>query len=173
MRIRQIVNRRLMSASSGSTSASAETTTGSRAIPQIGHEPGRSLTTSGCMGQVYLAPGPALRVTGGRGLLRRAAGIRGEIALRILAELLQAVMAAEVVSPSVVVSRSGCSTGVDRHAADGIFDGVENREPRMFRRRVRMVIGIHGRRDLAADARAGGGLIQLSEASTPGPWDGT
>ncbi len=56
MRIRQIVKRRLMSVSSGSTSESAETSTGSRAIPQIGHEPGRSLTTSGCMGQVYLAP---------------------------------------------------------------------------------------------------------------------
>ena len=49
---RLIQNRRVMSASSGSTSASAETVIGSKAIPQIGQDPGRSRLISGCIGQV-------------------------------------------------------------------------------------------------------------------------
>src|SRR5215510_3623427 len=45
--------------SSGSSSANATPAVyrGSRAIPQIGHEPGRSATTSGCMGQKYSTVG--------------------------------------------------------------------------------------------------------------------
>ena len=46
-------NRRVMSTSSGLGGSSRLTTLGSRAIPQIGHEPGPSCTTSGCMGQVW------------------------------------------------------------------------------------------------------------------------
>ena len=52
VRTRQIQNRRLMSSSSGSSSSSAATVIGSSAIPQIGQEPGRSRTISGCIGQV-------------------------------------------------------------------------------------------------------------------------
>lgn len=39
--------------------------TDSRAMPHFGQSPGRSLDTSGCIGQVYLAGTPAGRVTGG------------------------------------------------------------------------------------------------------------
>ncbi len=48
-----IQNRRVMSRSSGSSSSSAVTVSGSRAMPQIGQLPGRSLMTCGCIGQVY------------------------------------------------------------------------------------------------------------------------
>src|SRR5260370_5079000 len=46
-------NRRVMLASSGFCSSSAEITRGSRAIPQIGHDPGSARTISGCIGQTY------------------------------------------------------------------------------------------------------------------------
>ena len=54
-RIKLTQNRRLMSFNSAVSSAAgaAETANGSSAIPQIGHAPGLSLRTSGCMGQVY------------------------------------------------------------------------------------------------------------------------
>ena len=45
-------NRRVMSSSSGFLSSSV-TTRGSRAMPQIGQEPGPSRTISGCIGQVH------------------------------------------------------------------------------------------------------------------------
>ena len=50
---RLIQKRRVMSRSSGFSSASALTVRGSSAIPQIGHAPGPRRTISGCMGQVY------------------------------------------------------------------------------------------------------------------------
>ena len=50
-------NRRRMSASSGFSSCSSVTTRGSRAIPQIGHDPGPLRRISGCIGQVYVASG--------------------------------------------------------------------------------------------------------------------
>src|SRR6266566_6641555 len=46
-------NRLVMFASSGFFSSSVATILGSRAIPQIGHDPGSSRTISGCMGHVY------------------------------------------------------------------------------------------------------------------------
>ena len=51
--------RRVMSSSSGFGCSSSETFAGSSAIPQIGHEPGRSARISGCIGQVYSASGSA------------------------------------------------------------------------------------------------------------------
>src|SRR5207237_6507086 len=55
VRIKLTQNRRLMSFNSAVSSAAgaAETANDSSAIPQIGHAPGLSLRTSGCMGQVY------------------------------------------------------------------------------------------------------------------------
>ncbi len=76
-------------------------------------------------------------------------------------------MAAKVVSPSVVVGRSGCSTGVDGHAADGIFHSVEDRERRrMMRRPVRVVIGIHDRRDLGPSRAGRGGTAEVQRPDT-------
>src|SRR3979490_2283337 len=49
----QIQNRLVMSTSSRFFSSSAVTVLGSRAIPQIGHEPGLSRTIWGCIGHVY------------------------------------------------------------------------------------------------------------------------
>ena len=45
--------RRVMSRSSGFSSCTAVTVRGSRAMPQMGHDPGSGRTISGCMGQVY------------------------------------------------------------------------------------------------------------------------
>ena len=63
--------RRVMSTSSGlgaSVRSLALVITGSSAMPHIGQAPGRSLTTSGCMGHVYLVVGGwRLEVEGGRG----------------------------------------------------------------------------------------------------------
>ncbi len=44
--------RRAMSRNSGFSSVAAVTVRGSRAMPQMGHEPGAGRTISGCMGQV-------------------------------------------------------------------------------------------------------------------------
>ncbi len=44
-----------MSVSSGFSPSVAETVRGSSAMPQIGHDPGRSRTISGCIGQVHSA----------------------------------------------------------------------------------------------------------------------
>jgi hypothetical protein len=49
----EIQSRLVMLTSSGFFSSFAVTVLGSRAIPQIGHEPGVSLTISGCMEHVY------------------------------------------------------------------------------------------------------------------------
>src|SRR4029077_10208948 len=46
-------NRFVMSTSSGFGPSSTVTVRGSSAMPHLGHEPGRSLTTSGGIGQVY------------------------------------------------------------------------------------------------------------------------
>src|SRR6266853_4696600 len=46
-------NRRLISRNSGLSSSTAAALRGSSAIPQIGQEPGRLRTISGCIGQVY------------------------------------------------------------------------------------------------------------------------
>src|SRR5437764_14839579 len=51
-KIRLITKRRRMSSSSAFGASSSEAVIGSSAIPQIGHTPGLSLTTSGCMGHV-------------------------------------------------------------------------------------------------------------------------
>ena len=48
-------NRRVMSRSSALGPASAVTSTGSSAIPQIGHAPGPGCRISGCIGHVYSA----------------------------------------------------------------------------------------------------------------------
>src|SRR5688572_8737835 len=48
-----IQKRRVMSTSSGLGWSSRLTVLGSRAIPQIGQDPGSSRTISGCMGQTY------------------------------------------------------------------------------------------------------------------------
>ena len=48
-----IQKRRVMSTSSGLGASSRVTVLGSRAMPQIGQEPGSSRTISGCMGQTY------------------------------------------------------------------------------------------------------------------------
>src|SRR5579864_7695403 len=48
-----IKKRRVMSRSSGFSSAEAVTVRGSRAMPQIGQEPGSERTILGCIGQVY------------------------------------------------------------------------------------------------------------------------
>src|SRR5262245_31873286 len=47
-----IQKRRVMSTSSGLGASSTDTATGSNAMPQMGHVSGRSLTHSGCIGQV-------------------------------------------------------------------------------------------------------------------------
>jgi hypothetical protein len=44
--------RRVMSMRSGLGPASAVATSGSSAMPQIGHDPGPTCRTSGCIGQV-------------------------------------------------------------------------------------------------------------------------
>ena len=49
-------NRRVMSRNSWLGAASADTSTGSSAMPQIGQLPGPICRTSGCIGQVYVAP---------------------------------------------------------------------------------------------------------------------
>src|SRR3979490_2270711 len=49
----QIQNLLVMFTNSGFFSSSAVTVLGSRAMPQIGHEPGLSRTIWGCMGHVY------------------------------------------------------------------------------------------------------------------------
>ena len=53
-----IQNRRVMSTSSAFGPASEVTTSGSRAIPQIGQEPGLSRRISGCIGHVYSTTSP-------------------------------------------------------------------------------------------------------------------
>ena len=47
-----------MSASSGFGPCSAVTSTGSSAMPQIGHDPGSGCRISGCIGQVYSSAWP-------------------------------------------------------------------------------------------------------------------
>ena len=46
-------NRRRMSTSSTFSSSSSVTVIGSKAMPQMGHDPGSSFTISGCIGHVY------------------------------------------------------------------------------------------------------------------------
>ena len=48
-----IQKRRVMSTSSGFGASAMSATRGSRAMPHFGQAPGLSLTTSGCIGQVY------------------------------------------------------------------------------------------------------------------------
>ena len=48
-----IQNRRVMSTNSGFGASSRVIVLGSKAMPQIGHEPGSSRTISGCIGQTY------------------------------------------------------------------------------------------------------------------------
>ncbi len=68
-------SRRLMSMSSGFGAASSVTVRGSSAMPQIGHAPGASRTTSRCMGQTYSTL-PADCGTGGDAGAR-AGGVAG------------------------------------------------------------------------------------------------
>ena len=79
--------RRVMSRSSGLSSADAVTVRGSRAMPQIGHEPGAGRTISGCMGQVYSVRVEATGTSGSRamphegqapGLVSRTSGHMGQ-----------------------------------------------------------------------------------------------
>src|SRR6185503_3514182 len=62
-------NRRDMSRSSGFSSSSRVTTSGSRAIPQIGQLPGWSRMISGCIGQVSFFPGVVTVGSGARAIL--------------------------------------------------------------------------------------------------------
>ena len=64
-------NRRVMSRSSGFSSAAAVTVRGSSAMPQIGHDPGSGRTISGCIGQVYSVRAGG---SGNLGFQRHAAG---------------------------------------------------------------------------------------------------
>ena len=79
--------RRVMSRSSGLSSATAVTARGSRAMPQMGHDPGSGRTTSGCMGHVYSMRVAATGISGsnaiphdghGPGLLSRTSGHIGQ-----------------------------------------------------------------------------------------------
>src|ERR1700675_2171589 len=60
-------NRSRMELYSGSASTSAKASIGSRAMPQIGQEPGPSWTISGCIGQVYRASSFAVPTGSGTG----------------------------------------------------------------------------------------------------------
>jgi len=93
-----IQNRRRMSSNSGPGPSSADGIMGSSAIPHLGHAPGRSCTTSGCIGQVYFAPGGADALAGGLALAMNASGAA--------LELLQAMPAAEVIVLARVVERA-------------------------------------------------------------------
>src|SRR5262245_38537958 len=55
----------VMSFNSGFSSSSAEAVIGSKAIPQIGQEPGPSRTICGCIGQVYFPFGESADSTFG------------------------------------------------------------------------------------------------------------
>src|SRR5258708_5472890 len=61
-------NLRVMSRSSGFASAAVVTVRGSKAMPQIGHEPGSGRTISGCMGQVYSVRVAATGFSGSRAM---------------------------------------------------------------------------------------------------------
>src|SRR5690349_427667 len=65
VRTRQTQNRRFIEASSGLGSSVAITVRGSKAIPQLGQEPGPVRTISGCIGHTYSTRdvGPAV-ITG-------------------------------------------------------------------------------------------------------------
>src|SRR5258708_29587468 len=87
VRARLIQKRRVMSRSSGFSSAAAVTVRGSSAMPQIGHEPGAGRTISGCMGQVYSVRVEATGVSDssaipheghGPGLFARTSGHMGQ-----------------------------------------------------------------------------------------------
>src|SRR5271157_6025565 len=60
--------RRVMSRSSGFSSPAAVTVRGSRAMPQIGQEPGSERTISGCIGQVYSVRAEATGVSASRAI---------------------------------------------------------------------------------------------------------
>ena len=57
-----------MSRSSGFSSCVAVTVRGSRAMPQMGHEPGAGRTIWGCMGQVYSVRVEASGTSGSRAM---------------------------------------------------------------------------------------------------------
>ena len=105
-----------MSTSSGFACSSRVTTRGSRAIPQIGHDPGSLRTISGCMGQVYSASSRRPDVDDGRGV--RLDGPR-ELR-RVGSEVLQALCAAEVVRRAPVNVTSHGILGGNPHPAHGI-----------------------------------------------------
>ena len=60
--------RRVMSCSSGFSSCVAVTVRGSRAMPQMGHDPGASRTIWGCMGHVYSVRVEASGTSGSRAM---------------------------------------------------------------------------------------------------------
>src|SRR3977135_3328359 len=94
----QIQNLLVMFTNSGFFSSSAVTVLGSRAMPQIGHEPGLSRTIWGCMGHVYSvfvagavattgssamphfgqSPGPCWRTSGSIGQVYSFGDCRGD-----------------------------------------------------------------------------------------------
>ena len=92
-----IQNRRVMSTSSGLGSSSRLTVRGSRAMPQIGQEPGSCRTISGCMGQTYSV------------LVKGAAGAAGSKAMPHLGQ-----------APGPVCRTSGC-IGQTYTASPGLF----------------------------------------------------
>ena len=120
------LKRRSMSSSSGLASSSRDATSGSSAMPQIGHAPGVSRTTSGCIGQVYRRAarrdrrGPATR---GRGRCCRRVMVmrrRCEVLQRIGLELRQTRPAAEVIGRALVLMAAGGPSRIDLHATDGV-----------------------------------------------------
>ena len=87
VKTRLIQKRRVMSRSSGFSSAPAVTVRGSSAMPQMGHEPGLGRTISGCIGQVYSVRVEATGTSGSRampqeghapGLASRTSGHMGQ-----------------------------------------------------------------------------------------------
>src|SRR6266567_7414700 len=64
LRITPTQKRRVISRSSGFSSTAAVTVRGSRAMPQMGHDPGSERTISGCMGQVYSVRVDAMGTSG-------------------------------------------------------------------------------------------------------------
>src|ERR1700680_4061862 len=86
VRVRLTQKRRVMSRSSGFSSSAAVTVPGSRAMPQMGHDPGPGRTISGCIGHVYSVRVAANGISGssampqlgqGPGLLARTSGHMG------------------------------------------------------------------------------------------------
>src|SRR6267378_3686967 len=136
----QIQSLLVMFTNSGFFSSSAVTVLGSRAMPQIGHEPGLSRTIWGCMGHVYSvlvagaaattgssaiphfgqSPGPCWRISGSIGQVYSFEACRGDLGGGAGAIDVSCGAAEGVGLPRMLVRRF--RTGrVDCHPAYGVF----------------------------------------------------